>query len=59
MPYPMKNALVALGDTGFVYYLITLWPKISYSTALNVFFAVSLKNVSELYGSHDKDETPE
>ena len=51
IPYPMKNALVALGGSGFGYYLLTLWPKISYSTAISAFFGVGLRNIGELYGT--------
>lgn len=59
VPYPVKNALVAIGDTGFVYYLVTLWPKITYSTAISVFFGVGLRSLGEIFGGSEKGETKE
>ena len=58
IPYPIKNSLVALGGVPFHIYLLTLWPKISYTTALSVFYSISIRNFSELLGSHHhKGET--
>jgi len=40
--------------------MLTLWPKITYSTALSVFYSISIRNFSEMFGSHNhKGETEE
>lgn len=60
VPYPMKNALVAIGDCGFFYYQLTLQPKVIYATSLTVFYSVSIRSLSELYGSQRQEgETDE
>lgn len=55
VPFPIKNALVALGGTNFIFYLLTLWPKVIYMTSLSVFYAVSIRSLSEIYGSQKQE----
>jgi hypothetical protein len=52
VPYLIKNSLVAVGGTPFYIYMLTLQPKVWYSTALSVFYSITIRNFSELFGSH-------